>query len=100
MPSTTRTFVALPIPAERATRLTRLQQEIMPELPEARWVVPGLMHVTVAFLGNVADAQMDRVCRAVAEGVAGFDPFTLRLDGLGVFPDSRRPRTVWVGLAG
>jgi RNA 2',3'-cyclic 3'-phosphodiesterase len=100
MPDTTRTFVALPIPPDRAAKLGRLQAQVAPDLPGARWVDPAHFHVTLAFLGDVANPDLDRVCRAVAEAAAGFAPLALRLDGLGAFPDPTRPRTVWAGVAG
>jgi len=36
----------------------------------------------------------------VAEAAADSEPFELRLEGLGVFPDPARARVAWVGLTG
>ena len=99
MPSTNRTFIALEVPEERRVKLGRLQSLVAPEVPGARWVDPSQFHVTMAFLGEVENVDLDGVCRAVAEAAAGHPPLQLRLDGLGVFTEAQ-PRTVWVGLAG
>ena len=56
--------------------------------------------MTLAFLGDVADVDLKPVCEAVAEAAADFEPFELRLEGLGVFPDPAKARVAWVGLAG
>lgn len=98
MPDTTRTFVAVPIPADRAAKLERLQTLIAPEMPGARWVAPKHFHITLAFLGDVENTDLARVCNAVRESAAGFDPFYLSLEGLGVFPNAERPRVAWVGF--
>ncbi len=100
MPRTTRTFVALSIPADRAAKLARLQGLIAPEFPPARWVEPGQFHITLAFLGEVEDVDLLPICRTCSAVAARAAPFELRLEALGVFPDADRPRVAWVGLTG
>ena len=100
MPSSSRTFIALPIPPVQRTRLGRLQGLIAPELPNARWVEPDQFHLTLAFIGDVPDVDLNHFCRAVADAAVGFDPFVINLQSLGAFPDADRPRVVWVGVTG
>lgn len=100
MPKTTRTFVAIVIPEDRAAKLGKLQTAIATEVIGVRWVEPKLMHATLAFLGDVIDTDLDRVCRAVAGAAAEFEPIELRLEGLGAFPRPQRPHSIWVGLTG
>jgi len=100
MPSTARTFIALPIPDVQRTRLGRLQGLIAPDLHGAHWVTPDLFHLTLAFLGDVPDVDLAAVCRSVAEATAGTTRFTLNLQSLGSFGDPTRPRTAWVGVGG
>jgi 2'-5' RNA ligase len=100
MPSSSRTFLGLPIPPAQRTRLGRLQGLIAPEIPGARWIEPDLFHLTLAFLGEVPDVEINHLCRSVADASAGFEPMTLNLQSLGVFPDLARPRVVWVGVTG
>lgn len=100
MAQRTRTFVALPIPADRIDRLGQFQARLAPQWPGVRWIEPKLLHVTLAFLGDVDTLDLATVCRAVAESAAAWPPFTLELEGLGVFPNPARPRVVWFGLTG
>jgi RNA 2',3'-cyclic 3'-phosphodiesterase len=100
MPRLTRTFVAVAVPEALGAKLTRLQGLLAPEVAGARWSATSPFHVTLAFLGDVPDSELRTVCAAVAEASAGFEPFELRLEGLGVFPDPTRARVAWVGLAG
>ncbi len=96
----TRTFVAVPIPRDRAEKLQRLQTLIAPSLPNARWVDADKFHVTLAFLGDVPDEDLNPLCRTVTEALKEFPPFTLAIEKLGVFPNPARPRVVWAGLVG
>jgi 2'-5' RNA ligase len=100
MPRTTRTFIAIPIPLPLKQRLERLQGLIAPGIEGARWVEPAGFHLTLAFLGDVADPDLNGLCLAVAEGVREIPRFDLVIKGLGCFPDPERPRVLWVGIEG
>ncbi len=100
MPRTTRTFIALPIPAPLKAKLERLQRLIAPSLPDARWVEPAGFHLSLAFLGDVDDTELSLVCNAVAVAVQGCSPVHLTIKSLGAFPDMSQPRVLWVGIEG
>ena len=100
MAHATRSFVAIALPPAQRTRLSRLQTLIAPDLPNARWTLGDQFHVTLAFLGDIPDVDLNGLCRAVAEAVLPLRPFDLTLQGLGAFPDPARPRVAWVGLNG
>src|SRR5215213_1199022 len=100
MPQTTRTFVAVPVPAKLGEKLVHLQSLLAADCPDVNWVDPAHFHLTLAFLGDVDNTDLDAVCRAVAGSMTGFTPFDLRLEGLGTFPAPEKPRVFWVGLTG
>ncbi len=100
MPDTTRTFIAVAVPATLELKLTRLQAQLSGEAPDARWEVAMPFHVTLAFLGDVDHVALNDVCLAVAEASAPCERFDLKLEGLGAFPDPARPRVVWAGVGG
>jgi 2'-5' RNA ligase len=54
------------------------------------------LHVTVAFLGNVADQALDGVVRTLREN-SSLRPFGLTFDRLGAYPNLRRPHVIWIG---
>lgn len=100
MANSTRTFVAIEIPAGLRDRLARFQKGLDREAPGVRWVDPSQYHLTLAFLGDVLHADLTPICRAVAAAAAGFETFELLLRGLGVFPSPQKPRVLWVGAEG
>jgi 2'-5' RNA ligase len=99
MASTTRTFIAVTVPDTSGQKLVRLQSLLAPNVPGVHWVTIAPFHLTLAFLGDVADTDLNDVCRASSAASASVSPFPLRLEGLGAFPTPARPRVVWVGAA-
>lgn len=90
-----RIFVAIPLPAEVASALDRL----LPPLPSLRRVAPELMHVTLAFVGQVGEEQIGSVIDAAKVAARASGPFDVVLGAVGRFPEHGRPRTVWVGTS-
>jgi RNA 2',3'-cyclic 3'-phosphodiesterase len=100
MPDTTRTFVAVTVPEALGPKLRRLQQDLIPEVPGAKWVDVPPFHATLAFLGDVPHVDLNDVCKTVAGVAAGFPPLELALTAPGAFPDAARPRVIWAGVGG
>ncbi len=98
MAKTTRTFIALPVPAPLGEKLTRLQGLLAPKVPTARWTSTLPFHMTLAFLGDVQDNDLNTICKAVAEACLPFSSCELRLESVGAFPNPARPRVLWAGL--
>lgn len=97
-----RVFVALPLADPIRARLAELQRRLRATLPDraVRWVRAEQIHLTLRFLGDVATDRIDPLKAALAAAVAGATVLRLEVGGLGVFPNARRPRVIWVGLGG
>ncbi|SPE23168.1 2'-5' RNA ligase [Acidobacteriia bacterium SbA2] len=92
-----RAFIAIHLPEEIRATLRRKQAAFRSVSPDARWTQPEGIHLTLKFLGEVPDPKV----RAVSESLkklGPFEPFAVRVKGLGFFPDGRRPRVFWVGI--
>lgn len=63
----------------------------------ASWVSPANMHLTVRFIGHVADERAATVLETLAPPL-GMEPFDVELDGPGAFPPSGAPRVIWIGV--
>lgn len=59
------------------------------------WIPPHRLHLTLAFLGEVAEPRASEVVRIIARPISAA-PFTLAFGGLGVFPPRGAPRVIWV----
>jgi 2'-5' RNA ligase len=95
-----RCFIALNLPAEIKGRLAELESRLKEARADVSWVKPENVHLTLKFLGGVEEARVPLVKRAVQEGLRREGPLVLTLAGLGVFPNPRSPRVVWVGVGG
>jgi 2'-5' RNA ligase len=96
-----RCFIAIELPAEVKKGLRELQSRLRAEnKAPIKWVEPENIHLTLKFLGNVAASRVGEVSQAVTKAVAGTSPFSLKVEGLGVFPNSKRVQIVWVGVSG
>src|SRR5215468_9672246 len=91
-----RLFVAVEISAEIRERITEFVDQIRPRLAPARWSHPEGLHITLKFLGNVADQRRAPIEDALARIKAS--PFHLSLRNIGVFPNPKSPRVLWVGI--
>lgn len=88
-----RIFVAVPVPPKAAAELAAL----LPPLPGLRPVAPELMHLTLAFVGQLGQERVLDVVDAAAAAARAHAPFEIRMRGIGRFPERGRPRAVWAG---
>ena len=96
-----RSFIAIPVPSERIEALEQSVKHLDEEIGRhVRWVRPEGIHLTLKFMGDIPAATAERVLEELLPVTAGFNSFQLSISGLGVFPNSRRPRVLWAGLDG
>jgi RNA 2',3'-cyclic 3'-phosphodiesterase len=96
-----RCFVAVDVAPEVRAAIVRAQTALRAAAPHAdvRWTAPAAFHVTLKFLGAVADGRVPAVIAAVGPAIAGAEPLALAAGGLGAFPSRARARVVWAGIA-
>lgn len=101
--STVRVFIALDLPAATKFPLSRAIAELQRAIPSGvRWVDPAGIHLTLKFLGDIEAGRIEPVLDAMGQGAGEFGAaaLSLRLSGLGVFPNLREPRVLWAGVKG
>jgi len=94
-----RTFISIEIPEEIKDNIEKMINELKLMLTPIKWVDKKNMHITLKFLGWVEDRKIDALTGSVADMTKGFGTIKIGFSGLGVFPDERHPRVVWVGLS-
>ncbi|APR78442.1 2'-5' RNA ligase [Minicystis rosea] len=91
-------FVAIdPAPAVRDL-LRSAVERVRPLAPRARWVNVEGLHVTLAFLGEIAEESIPGIEAALRATAARHAVIEARFAGAGAF-GGRRARVLWVGLA-
>lgn len=95
-----RAFFAISLPLEFKEEIARLQDILKKTRAEVKWVRPESVHLTLKFLGQVAEDIIDPLAEAASVKASQTPALTLTLKGTGVFPGPKRPRVAWLGLAG
>jgi 2'-5' RNA ligase len=98
--ATWRLFLAVPVPEDVRELVASLTAELAAREWPVRWVAAGGAHLTLHFLGDTPPERAELLRLALPPVVAQHQRFTLRTTGLGVFPNQRRPRVLWLGLHG
>jgi 2''-5'' RNA ligase len=92
-----RTFIAAEIPPDVREELTSSIAGFKETAPFVKWSHPDNLHLTLRFLGDVKEGDLEELFDAVADAVAAVPPFALEVCGVGAFPNWRHPRIVWAG---
>jgi RNA 2',3'-cyclic 3'-phosphodiesterase len=93
-----RLFVAVNLPESTRRFAYETAAPLRKTAPSVRWVLPETLHITLKFLGDVAESRLSEMNAALAEAAAETSGFTIALRGLGAFPNFRRPRVFWIGV--
>jgi 2'-5' RNA ligase len=93
-----RAFIAISLPEAVLQAIAKAQETLKGSGLNIRWVRKEGMHLTLKFLGDIGGDDVERIHAAIERATKNFSPFALRGEGVGVFPDLRRPRVVWVGV--
>lgn len=94
-----RLFVALNFPPQVRQELLAATEPLRALDVPVKWVRGDGVHLTLKFLGEVPETREAELREALGRARAGARTLPLALGGFGVFPDYRRPRVVWVGVA-
>lgn len=97
--SMTRTFIALELDTTQQQFLGTIIRQGKQLLPDLRWVEPESIHLTLAFLGELNDQQLEKAIAASQYAASISNPFSYRLSSLGTFGPPRQPRVLWMGVS-
>src|SRR5262249_37378934 len=91
-----RLFVAIEISAEIRQRINGFVTQARSRVTNARWVHPDGLHITLKFLGIVGEEKRPLIEQTLCQIHA--TRFEVSLEKIGVFPNPRSPRVLWVGV--
>ncbi len=92
-----RLFVAIAVDEQIKRRMLRVCDGIDVRAARVRWCSAEQLHLTLKFIGEVAEDRVKAICDAV-QSVADKTPaLDLEIDGTGCFPATGDVRVVWIG---
>jgi RNA 2',3'-cyclic 3'-phosphodiesterase len=98
-----RVFVAVDVGDEVRREVTRViasltgKLEAVKKPPKITWVKPAALHVTIRFIGDIEQPEVERLQELLKPSIA-IEPFELEWRGIGTFPSPRHPRALWLGV--
>jgi 2'-5' RNA ligase len=91
-----RVFIAVDIDDAIRQRIQRFMEGVSGFAPDARWVRPESLHVTLKFIGEKPIETVEEINRALSGIHTGSIEITFR--GYGFFPTAKAARVFWVGI--
>jgi 2'-5' RNA ligase len=95
-----RSFLAVDLPMALRESMVIATMGIRTPAADVKWVRPEGIHLTLKFFGNIEEGQVEPIVNAVSGVITGQKPLTLKAEGIGAFPDLRRPQVIWIGMTG
>lgn len=89
-----RLFVAIDPPPEAIAELEAAVAPLRADWPELRWTGQDRWHVTLAFLGEVAEGTLDELTSRLGRAAGRHQAQRLRIGHGGAFPNQKRARVL------
>lgn len=93
-----RSFIAIELSEATVAAISKLQEEFKKCDADVRWVKPGNIHLTLKFLGDIEEKDARSITEIIKGSCYNYAPFKLDVSGVGIFPNVRSPRVLWVGM--
>jgi 2'-5' RNA ligase len=98
--SVIRAFIAIDLTREIRQQMDQVAAQLKKRLEgvPVRWVPAENIHLTLKFLGDVSEANLEFLQKILQTEAANHHPFEFSAGGVGAFPAIRQPRVIWIGI--
>src|SRR6266478_3552667 len=91
-----RIFIGIDLDPEVRSRIERFLEGVEGFAPDARWMRPESLHITLKFIGEQTPEQVEAITERLRRvETSGFE---IHLAGYGFFPTAKAPRVFWIGI--
>lgn len=97
-PAMKRLFIAVAIPLAIKDVLGKISLDLKKTGADAKWVEIQNIHLTMKFLGSVAEEKTSEIVKRMKKACRGKSHISVTLDAFGGFPSLHAPRVLWAGL--
>ncbi len=98
MNTSLRCFIAIDIPDQIKKDICELIEIFKKYDMDVKWVSYENLHITLKFLGNTFGDLIPKISDILGNILLPFEPFYIKIYSVGVFPNRKHPRVVWVGI--
>ena len=95
-----RTFIAIEIPDQLKRQLGQTIERLRAEVgtDDIKWVRSRAIHLTLKFLGEISPETQSAIVDVMEQAAPKFNAASLTIEGFGCFPNTKRPRVLWLGV--
>jgi 2'-5' RNA ligase len=90
-----RAFIAITLPEEIKLSLAKAIEPLKPCSADAKWTPQENFHITLKFLADITDAQLEQIKKHLTILAQKEKPFSAALEGFGFLPDDKKPRVLF-----
>jgi 2'-5' RNA ligase len=94
-----RLFLAINLPSEIRREIADVTGALREVAPDVAWTREPQLHLTLKFFGEQDVAKADEIRDAIRGVADRHKTMAMRVGGIGAFPNFRRARVVWMGVA-
>jgi len=91
-----RIFIGIDLDPEVRERIERFLEGVEGFAPEARWVRPESLHITLKFIGEQPPGRVEAITERLRRVES--NAFEIRAGGYGFFPTAKAPRVFWIRI--
>jgi len=95
-----RLFIAIEIPNDVKKAIGEVQSKLKKSGVDASWTRLEGIHLTLKFLGEVAESKVPDIMMAISDVVKGIYGFRIDVSSAGAFPNPKNARVAWMGVSG
>ncbi len=95
-----RSFIAIDLPQPVLGKITEITSYFKTKTPSKalRWVSPDNLHLTIKFLGDVPEKNIEAIKTRISMTASGYRHFSIAIRNLGMYPNPHKPRVIWLGV--
>jgi len=93
-----RAFLAADIDEELKDKIFEVQKQLKEADAPVKFVEPHNLHFTFKFFGEIDEKKIEEIIAAVEKKAQNYSPFEISIKGVGVFPNPRYIKVLWLGV--
>jgi 2'-5' RNA ligase len=93
-----RCFIAVPLEQELKDGIAVTVADLKRSDADVKWVRTENLHLTLKFLGDTDEGFLPALQEGLSTVASMHGPFTVSLQGLGLFPRKGAPRVAWIDI--
>lgn len=92
-----RAFLAIDLKEEFKPQIKEIIEDFKTLNTDIKFVEVENLHFTLKFFGDVDENKINQISEIVSNTLEGFDPFNLKIQGCGAFPNLNHIKVIWLG---